>query len=165
MFLLYVLILWQIQGAVQYQFNMYNTDHGRDGYCLLYYVDSDDSDLFPLRPGHQIIPYCLRSSEESISIASLSSSAIIHSTISFAELREKNISSELLILWSAPIDQAESYQIFLYNASNSSSEADSLFYNCTFPWFGPFCRFEIVHYMRSWIRIFYQREFSLMTSR
>jgi hypothetical protein len=141
MFLLYVLILWQIQGAAQYRFNMYNTDHGRDGYCLLYYVDSDDLNLFPLRPGHQIIPYCLRSSEESISIAPLNNSTIIHSTISFAKLREKNISSELLISWSAPIDQAESYQIFLYNASNSSSEANSLFYNCTFPWFGPFCRF------------------------
>ena len=47
----------------------------------------------------------------------------------------------MLISWSASIDQAERYQMFLSNVSNSSFEANTLFYNCTFPWFGPFCGF------------------------
>jgi hypothetical protein len=150
MFGLCMLILWQTQGVAQYPFNMYNTDYDRDGYCLLYYVFNDFFDDFHQslkKRAHQIIPYCLRSSEENISIAPLNSSTRIVSKITFAELRKQNITSKLLISWSGPIEQAKRYQIFLNNMSNLSFMANTLFYNCTFPWFGPFCRFAFdIHY-------------------
>ena len=49
----------------------------------------------------------------------------------------------MLLSWSASIDIAERYQIFLDNYSNSSSENEVVFHNCTPSWFGPFCRFAI----------------------
>ncbi|CAF1384110.1 unnamed protein product [Adineta ricciae] len=64
-------------------------------------------------------------------------------TFTFADLKAKNISSQQLLQWSAPVDTAERYQIFLDSVSNSYSafENGTLFYNCTPPWFGPYCRF------------------------
>ncbi|CAF1033075.1 unnamed protein product [Adineta steineri] len=47
----------------------------------------------------------------------------------------------MLLSWSASIDLAERYQIFLNNCSKLISEEETLFYNCTLSWFGPFCRF------------------------
>ena len=141
-----MLILWQIQRALQSPFNMYNTNNDRDGYCLLYYVTDEVSKINSYKPpetrAHQIIPYCLRSSEKNVIMGPLNNSTIIDSTFTFAQLREQNISSDLLMSWSAPIEQAERYQIFLNNVSNLSSEANTVFYNCTHPWFGPFCRFR-----------------------
>ncbi|CAF5105339.1 unnamed protein product, partial [Rotaria sp. Silwood1] len=64
----------------------------------------------------------------------------------FAELAKLNITSYQLYIWSAPIDIAERYQLYLNqisasNTSNHSSDKDT-FYNCTFPRFecnrGPF---------------------------
>jgi hypothetical protein len=59
-------------------------------------------------------------------------------SLTFVELQENNISSEMLLSWSASIDLAERYQIFLNNISNSflSSENETVFYNCTSEWFG-----------------------------
>ena len=49
----------------------------------------------------------------------------------------------MLLSWSASIEMAERYQIFLDHYSISSPENEVIFYNCTLPWFGPFCRFII----------------------
>ena len=96
-----MLILWQTQGAIQYQFNMYNTDHDRDKYCLLHYIFKHSLEGLRRSPttnwAHQIIPYCLRPSETSVSIERLNTSTIIDSTITFAELRRQNMSSKMLI--------------------------------------------------------------------
>jgi len=58
------------------------------------------------------------------------------------ELKQKNVTSQMLLSWSASIDIAEQYQNFLNNYSNSSSEKDQEFYNCTLSSFGPFCQFQ-----------------------
>ena len=143
MLLVYMLIMWQVQALPKHQFNMYNTDHHQDGYCLLYYVlDNIVNYGEPYTLAHQIIPYCLRSSEENIRITDLNFNHTTDHDFTFSDLREKNISSQLLLSWSASIDLAERYQIFLNNISYSSSfEKESLFHNCTSSWFGPFCRF------------------------
>lgn len=64
-------------------------------------------------------------------------------TFAFAELQKNNISSEMLLSRSASINLVERYQIFLNNISDplTSSAEETLFYNCTSEWFGPFCRF------------------------
>ena len=147
MFLLYVLLVWQAQAVSRHQFNMYIIDSRQDGHCLLYYenrIDSRSSDTL----AHEIIPFCLRSLEESTLIADLNFHNKIDTNYTFAELRDKNISSQMLLSWSASIDLAERFEIFLSRnissfslPSSPSSAKDQLFYNCTSQWFGPRCRF------------------------
>ena len=128
----------------QYKFNMYNTEHHyRDRYCLLHYVQDDVplyKNLYILT--HQLISYCLRPLEESHFIEDFNVNNTIHSNFTFKQLQEKNISSQQLLFWSASFDMAEQYEIFLMNLSNTSSfDSQLIFYNCTSPWFGPYCRF------------------------
>jgi hypothetical protein len=121
---------------------MYSTNHGLDGYCLLYYVPDNriyfhEYDLLT----HQIIPYCLRSLEENIFLKTFD--VTNESYFNFVDLRKRNISSQQLLSWSASIDLAEDYEMFLSGLFNSSMTInnDKLFYNCTTPWFGPYCCF------------------------
>src|SRR5689334_21021076 len=102
----------------QYRFNMYNTDYGQDRYCLLYYVNDrfqKDGHLYILTP--HIIQFCLRSSEENLLLLDSDFNNSIDPNLTFEKLREKNISSDKLLSWSAAIDLAEQYQIFLDNIS------------------------------------------------
>ncbi|UJR29387.1 hypothetical protein I4U23_010599 [Adineta vaga] len=135
---------------------MYNTNHLQNGYCLLYYVPNDTEDydiheqLYVLGPiskrktGHQVIPYCFRPSDDIFTFEYSNFTNTMDSSFTFAQLEEKNISSQTLLSWSASIDLAEHYEIFLNNQSNSSLslfDNEVQFYNCTPPWFGPLCRF------------------------
>ncbi|CAF3577335.1 unnamed protein product [Rotaria sp. Silwood1] len=121
---------------------MYNTDHRRhlDGYCLLYSVNNKD--LSPDTLIYQLIPYCLRPREENL--FNFNSTVTFDSDFTFSTLREKNISSQQLLSWSASIDLAERYQVFLNNISHSLStfKKEDVFYNCLWPWFGPLCQFS-----------------------
>jgi hypothetical protein len=122
---------------------MYNIDHRPDGYCLLYYVLDDFIDYGdPYVLAHQLIPYCIRSTEEEYDIIEFNNT--IDSSYTFSQLRKQNITSQLLLSWSASIELAEEYQIFLNNKSDSlwlTENDETLFYNCTQPWFGPHCQF------------------------
>ncbi|CAF1215824.1 unnamed protein product [Rotaria sordida] len=93
---------------------------------------------------HQLLPMCLRPLEESVLITDFYFNNAIDPSFNFFELKEKNISSQLLLSWSSSINLAENYEIFLNNILNWSlllSNNETLFYNCTSSWFGPFCRF------------------------
>ena len=57
----------------------------------------------------------------------------------FDQLAEKNVTTEELYLWSAPIDLIEQYQIYLNNPE--SLYGNETFYNCTLPYFGPQCQY------------------------
>jgi hypothetical protein len=129
-----MLVIWQIDAVPLVPFNMYNIDDRQDGYCLSHYVYKPECVI-----AYQIIPYCLRSFEKGL----LNIINTFDSKFTFIELQEKNVSSEMLLSWSASIDLAEKYEIFLNNLSYSSSsfEKEILFYNCTSPWFGPLCLF------------------------
>ncbi|CAF1541220.1 unnamed protein product [Rotaria sordida] len=63
----------------------------------------------------------------------------------FAELAKENITSYQLYLWSAPIDVAERYQLYLnqMSISNNRSLEREIYYNCTLPRFGSLCQYEI----------------------
>jgi hypothetical protein len=144
-----MLVIWQTLALPHDQLNMYNTDHEQDRYCLLYYVHDFINyyyqPLYIPAPAHQVIPYCLRPlSEENFFVADVNFINTNDSMFSFAELKEKNISSQMLLSWSIPIDLIERYEIFLNDRSISSlsPENEILIHNCTWPWFGPLCRFK-----------------------
>ncbi|CAF0926998.1 unnamed protein product [Rotaria sp. Silwood1] len=69
----------------------------------------------------------------------------------FAELAKRNITSQQLYLWSAPIDVAERYEFYLNQLStlNDIFLETQVFYNCTLPRFGSMCQYEITYYNRN----------------
>ncbi|CAF1467884.1 unnamed protein product [Adineta ricciae] len=94
-----------------------------------------DEKLFVIK---QLVEYCIRSSiEEEIHL----NTASISSTSTFNELKQKHITVQHLIQWSTPIDLIEHYSRFLLD--NTFSTKDQ-FYNCTSPWFGPFCQYQLI---------------------
>ena len=70
---------------------------------------------------------------------------IFFSNFIFAELSKQNITSEDLYRWSASIDLIEDYQLYLNQQLTTSTDlslAETVFYNCTLPRFGPLCQYE-----------------------
>jgi hypothetical protein len=74
------------------------------------------------------------------------------SKFTFVELSKKNISSEQLYLWSAPIDLIERYQFYLnqFLTENKISLVKEMFYNCPIPRFGPKCEYEFDYNYRDY---------------
>ncbi|CAF1537599.1 unnamed protein product [Adineta ricciae] len=116
---------------------MYYIGDKQDNHCLDYFVS------FEYQWMEQFISYCFRSSVQSSRIlyANFNNTADHHFT--FKMLYERNITSQELLQWSSTIDLAERYQIYIEDAKNVLSFEDEqfLFYNCSWPWFGPFCQF------------------------
>ena len=113
--------------------------------------DHDCLDFYPIwkynempysavsKRSHQIIPFCRRDS-------------IIDGTIvvgddvlsyTFNELNNRNVTSQELVEWSAPIELAELYQAYLESNNSQLKHAASLrFYNCSPTGrFGYFCQY------------------------
>jgi hypothetical protein len=63
----------------------------------------------------------------------------ISSAFTFEDLNKQNVSIQDLFSWSAPIDLAEHYQIYI--EKSNSSLISGTFYNYTLPWFGVFCQY------------------------
>lgn len=128
----------------EYQLNMYNTNNHRDGHCLSYHsrmnYDYFINAHYETVDVEHIMSYCFRSAEENNSMVIFDFQNSTDPGFTFAKLKQKNITSQMLLSWSASIDMAERYQIFLNNHSNSSSEKDVIFYNCTSSWFVSFCQ-------------------------
>ncbi|CAF1513822.1 unnamed protein product [Rotaria magnacalcarata] len=118
---------------------MYNTGNHQDRFCLSYVeYNKQGSHTHIIATVHVKISYCLRISED---YDPLDLTNIYHPMFTFLELESKNISSSTLLSWSTSLDFAEQYQNFLDKNSNPLVDGKLLFYNCTSPWFGPFCRF------------------------
>lgn len=140
-----MLIIWQIHAIPEGPLNMYDSSNLLDRYCVSYYSRGE----FPICDGpctepmhiEQSMSYCLRPTEESNLFVSPELQHTTNLNISFAELRQTNVTSGMLLSWSTAIEMAERYQIFLNIYSNLSAENGVVFQNCTPPWFGPFCRF------------------------
>ncbi len=139
-----MLVIWQLPTIAKQSFNMYNANNHLDGYCLSYHwhreslaCDRFCHNLYSV----QMMSYCLRPAENNYSPIISNFQYTTNGNITFAQLREKNITSEMLLYSSTHIDMAERYQIFLNNYSNLSSENEVVFHNCITPWFGPFCQF------------------------
>ena len=92
---------------------------------------------------YQIVSYCMSEWPSKWKIQK----SKLDQSFTFADLAKRNITSEQLYLWSAPIDVIERYQVYLNQISTSNSSLSSeLFYNCTSPRFGPLCQYSIEAY-------------------
>ncbi|CAF1336384.1 unnamed protein product [Adineta ricciae] len=140
-YLAYLILLQSISGVPQ--INLYYTDstngadHGlaMQRNCLHTVVFVEHSSI-----DQQIVFFCM---EESLPEFPIETSNSLP-TFTFYELSEKNITSEQLYLWSAPIDIIERYQLYLNE--NDDSMSNELFHNCTVPGFGPLCQYELEFY-------------------
>lgn len=87
---------------------------------------------------HEIIPYCLTEWPPSWQIENNT----IDFQYTFMYLRQSNITTEQLYLWSASIDLIEEYQLYLDLKTRDMSAMES-FYNCTWPRFGISCEYSL----------------------
>ena len=91
---------------------------------------------------YQVVSYCLT---EWLPEPAVKENHLMR-TLTFATLQERNIGSRQLYLWSAPMNIVEQYQRYLddlMTANGPSPMATQLFYNCTFPRFGPRCQYAL----------------------
>lgn len=128
--------------------NVYMTDQVSElrlqNNCFYYHVTNTIIDYaLPMRPGLEIIEYCLRPLYEMPKRISNFSSNITIWT--FEKLREKQITSKQLYEWSAPIDAIERYEDYLNSPSENMST--QLFYNCTPQLFGQYCEYSFEWYI------------------
>lgn len=114
------------------QSNLYFTEsltNQSDHHCLYYYAYTD-------KPIQQIHTYCIR---DALDPSLLQDTGYYDELFTFEQLKNKNITSQQLYEWSAPIDLAENYQHYL---EYRSDQITNVFYNCSFPWFGTRCQFS-----------------------
>ena len=113
---------------------------------------------------HQIIPLCLAEWPSTWTIEPNHHDQ----KLSFVELKTRNITSEQLQQWSAPIDAVERYQLYLQTQVTSQT-AMQYFYNCSTPRFGPLCQYSLdvdqlgSSSLSEMIYEFYRREYEPMT--
>ncbi|CAF4253811.1 unnamed protein product [Rotaria sp. Silwood2] len=144
------------------QINLYFTDRINENtndivlqHDCLYFDLSED------QWSGEIIPYCMSESASKWSIGNSN----FHALLTFAELSRRNITSEQLHQWSAPIDTSERYHLYLNLLSNGnvlSEMGTEIFYNCTSPAFGPQCQYQLDFYdpnstLNEFIRIHYRQ--------
>ena len=113
-------------------FNLYRTNRS---------IDNPDRDCLHYRVNHnadldEVLEYCIRTKLDGLSTNNDSR----HSSYSFEDLQNLNVTIQELYTWSAPIDLIEDYAEYLEN--NNVLLKDSKFYNCTFPWFGLYCEYH-----------------------
>ncbi|CAF1594144.1 unnamed protein product [Adineta ricciae] len=84
---------------------------------------------------YHLVPYCrrLNESETLVSIPDEN----VQNKISFKDLSRNGITSSQLLDWFAPIDIAEEYEI-------NGKYSDEFFYNCSSPWFGSTCQYQLI---------------------
>ena len=140
-------ILLMLFSKSQTLFHLYRTDRiDRIDlyYDCLYYRIPDDLELYKrfenyFESSYEVIPYCVRPFEEREDHKILDIQGDISSNFTFDALKQRNVSSQDLLVWSAPIELVERYENFL-NLPNTNSTPE-IFYNCTSLWFGPFCQY------------------------
>ena len=84
---------------------------------------------------HETTPYCLSEWPSKWIIEKNS----LDQKYSFAQLFARNITSEDLYRWSAPLDIVENYQLYLNHVLTFT---ETEFYNCTEQTFGPKCQYS-----------------------
>lgn len=125
---------------VRSQFNMYNTDASRN-VGNLYVNCLRDNTRYDLNNA-EMTEYCLDSSE-SMNTWTDDFLNTHDQNFTFDQLHQMNITTDDLLLWSATIDLAEKYQYYLDHQENPSL-SEEIFFNCTQPWFGPWCQYSFL---------------------
>ena len=108
--LLYMLIISQIRAETQnYPLYMVKSNNHLDDHCLSYYLRrySICSDFCPYVVNlEQLVAYCLRSSDDNNSLMI----SDIHANFTFGQLRQLNITSNILLSCSTSVEMAERYE-------------------------------------------------------
>jgi hypothetical protein len=100
----------------------------------------------------QIISYCMSEFPSKWNIEEYS----FDEKFTFSELAKRNITSEELYRWSAPIDIIEDYQFYLNQLTTLKifpSMSTQLFYNCTSSTFGSLCQYSLDGYESSYLSL------------
>ncbi|CAF2814581.1 unnamed protein product [Rotaria sp. Silwood2] len=109
--------------------------------CLRIAVAIDKNNIY-----REITSYCMNELPSKFHIEKHNS----FPKFTFGELSKRNITSQQLYLWLTPIDIVERYQFYLNQLSTSDDKSleTQVFYNCTFPRFGPspMCQYEMNYY-------------------
>ncbi|CAF1199696.1 unnamed protein product [Adineta ricciae] len=134
---------------------MYNIDHEQDNYCLDHFPEFRHTKM------QQIIPYCFRSDTQSTRIYDANFDNTYDPHFTFNTLYEQNITSQELLQWSATIDLAERYQIYIENKKSFVPFKDDqyVFYKCSWPWFGPVCQFSFDYFRSKYFHALVQDTF------
>ena len=109
-------------------------------HCLHVLAHLQNTDNRP----HEIITFCLSECPQQWTFHNIQHQ---HLSFTFAELTQQHITPHQLYLWSASIELVERYQLFLdpSPAQRSPSLASEVFFNCTWPRFGPQCQYSFDH--------------------
>lgn len=110
--------------------------------CLHYKVMDDITNS--IRPNdfqspYQIIKYCICSFKNPLKPTKRIINENFVANYTFEHLRQLNITAEVLLSWSTPIDLVEQYQIYI-DKLDSSLQIE-IVYKCKTPWFGVFCQY------------------------
>lgn len=126
--------------TLEQNYNLYNTDLMSTHFshhCFYYTIIKQYTLDEKKYESRQTIEYCIRPiSNEKKTIMTNGS---ISSISTFDQLKRKNVSVRNLLDWSTPIDLIERYQYYLQTDDPLMMEE---FYNCSSPWFGPFCQYR-----------------------
>jgi hypothetical protein len=133
-----LVFIWCI--SVNTRYTLYYTDIRQASYltydCLhAYLIDAGkEKGKHYIRNVH-LIPYCRRpdDNEEQDEVLYTVGENIAE-TITFKELKKRNVTSDQLLKWFAPIDVAEKYEM---NINDSD-----VFHNCSLLWFGSLCQYK-----------------------
>lgn len=148
--ILQIWILLSLFNNIGSQFNMYEIEqtisiHHQYYHCLLYNVAGriSQSEYGSYGFQHQIIPYCIR--PLNISYVSKNQSFISNENeaVTFHDLSQQGVNSAQLLAWSASIDLAERYEIYLNNPTAFLSK--QIFYKCSSSWFGSQCQYRFIY--------------------
>jgi hypothetical protein len=126
--------------SVSTRYSVYHSRIRQSSYptfdCLYaYLIDSGKETGSRYIRNYHLIPYCRRPdiNEEQRQLTHGIKQNIAE-TITFDELKKRDVTSEQLLTWFAPIDVAERYEM-----KNSGLD---VFHNCSLPWFGSMCQYK-----------------------
>ncbi|CAF0926861.1 unnamed protein product [Adineta steineri] len=146
-YLLYFILFYGINGLPQINLDLThwpnntesNSSLQHDCLHVAAWIENEESDPY------EIISYCMSEWPSQWSIEKNNQDQYF----TFAQLYQRNISSEQLHVWSTPLDIIEYYELYLNHRliSNTSVVMPiNGFYNCTPPRFGPLCQYSLEIY-------------------
>ncbi|CAF1063083.1 unnamed protein product [Adineta steineri] len=146
-YLLYLILFYEINGISQINLDLThwtsniesNSSLQHDCLHVAAWIENEETDPY------EIISYCMSEWPSKWNIKKNNQDQYF----TFAQLYQRNITSEQLYVWSTPLDIIEYYELYLNQRLISNTPvvmAINGFYNCTPPRFGPLCEYSLEMY-------------------
>jgi hypothetical protein len=126
--------------SVNARYILYHSDTPQTSYptfdCLYaYLIEGGKESSSRYIHNYHLIPYCRRPDyDKEQEEVTYKFDENIAETITFGELKKRDVTAEQLLTWFAPIDVVEKYE-----RNNNGSD---VFHNCSRPWFGSMCQYK-----------------------